>query len=80
MRDGRELLVLALRPREVCKVLNISRRTLWDWTRKGLIPHVRLNGYLLYPTALLESWLREQAARQAGNGGVAKGEQPTTEG
>ena len=55
---------LALRPREAAKVLSVSTRTLWGWTRVGLVPHVRVGKAVLYPTDLLQEWLRQQAARQ----------------
>jgi excisionase family DNA binding protein len=56
---------LALRPREAAKVLSVSARALWGWTRAGLVPHVRIGKAILYPTDLLQEWLRQQAARQA---------------
>ena len=56
---------LALRPREAAKALSVSTRTLWGWTRVGLVPHVRVGKAVLYPTDLLQEWLRQQAARQA---------------
>ena len=55
---------LALRPREAAKALSVSTRTLWGWTRVGLVPHVRVGKAVLYPTDLLQEWLRQQAARQ----------------
>lgn len=58
---------LALKPREACKLLGISLRTLWQWTKEGRIPHVRIKRVLRYPRAELEAWLRQQAkgTRQA---------------
>ena len=60
---------LALRPREAARLLGVSERTLWQWTRDGLIPAARIgNGkrrVVLYATADLQDWL----SRQAGEGG-----------
>ena len=33
---------LALRPRDAARMLGVSPRTLWGWTRDGIVPHVRL--------------------------------------
>lgn len=57
---------LALRPREAAKRLRISERLLWQLTRDGHIPCVRLGTgkrkSVLYPVSVLERWLHEQAA------------------
>lgn len=52
---------LAMRPREAAAALGISERLLWDWTRQGLVPHVRIGGVVVYPTDALRDWLRKQA-------------------
>ena len=54
---------LAMRPREAAKALGISERLLWDWTSRGQVPHVRVGKAILYPTAVLEDWLKDQAGR-----------------
>ena len=57
---------LALRPREAAKSLGISPRLLWQLTKDGHIPCVRIgNGKrrtVLYPLADLQAWLTRQAA------------------
>ena len=57
--------MLALRPREAAKALSISPRLLWQLTHDGHIPCVRVGGgkrrTVLYPTAVLQAWLRQQA-------------------
>jgi excisionase family DNA binding protein len=61
---------LALRPREAAKALGISPRLLWQLTKDGHLPCVRVgNGKrrtVLYPLADLQAWLTRQA-------GTAKG-------
>jgi len=56
---------LALRPREAAKALRISPRTLWQMTRDGVIPSVRLGDgkrkTVLYPVADLTAWLTASA-------------------
>jgi excisionase family DNA binding protein len=55
---------LAIRPREAARRLGISERTLWEWTKRGLIPHVRIGTgkrlTTLYSVPQLESWLQGQ--------------------
>ena len=56
---------LALRPREAARSLGISPRLLWQLTKDGLLPCVRVgNGKrqsVLYPLADLQAWLTQQA-------------------
>ncbi|MGE3808279.1 MAG: helix-turn-helix transcriptional regulator [Gemmataceae bacterium] len=61
---------LALRPREAAKALGISPRLLWQLTKDGHVPCVRVgNGKrqsVLYPVAELQAWLsRESKGSQA---------------
>lgn len=53
---------VALRQRAAAKALGVSERTLATWTKEGLVPHVRLNGCILYPVRSLEEWLVGKAA------------------
>jgi excisionase family DNA binding protein len=56
---------LALRPRDAARLLGISPRTLWEWTRAGIVPCVRVGTgkrrTVLYPVADLQTWLSRQA-------------------
>jgi excisionase family DNA binding protein len=58
---------LALRPREAAAALGISQRTLWQLTKDGHIPCVRVGKgkrkAVLYPRELLTQWLRDHATR-----------------
>jgi len=53
-----------LRYREAAKLLGVSPRTLWLWTKKGIVPHVRVGlgrrKLILYPIDELKSWLSRQ--------------------
>ena len=55
---------LALRPREAAKALSISPRHLWQLTKDGHIPCVRVGTgkrqTVLYPLAALQAWLTQQ--------------------
>ena len=61
---------LALRPREAAKALGISPRLLWQLTKDGHVPCVRVgNGKrrtVLYPVSDLQAWLSRQAAQAKG--------------
>jgi excisionase family DNA binding protein len=61
---------LALRPHQAAKVLNISTRYLWQLTKDGFIPHLRIGSgrrkTVLYPVAELQAWLTRQAAQLKG--------------
>jgi excisionase family DNA binding protein len=52
---------LALRPREAAKALGVSERSLWEWTHRGDVPHVRIGRTILYPVDALRNWLNRQA-------------------
>ena len=62
--------LLALRPREAAKALSISPRLLWQLTKDGHIPCVRVGSgkrrTVLYPLADLQAWLTRQAATAKG--------------
>ncbi len=55
--------VLALRPKQAAAALNIGTRKLWVLTNQGRIPHLKLDGCVLYPTDLLRQWLADQAVK-----------------
>ena len=61
---------LALRPREAAKALGISPRLLWQLTRDGIVPCVRVGKgrrkTVLYPVADLQAWLAREAAAAKG--------------
>jgi excisionase family DNA binding protein len=56
---------LALRPREAAKALGISARHLWQLTKDGRIPCVRVGSgkrkTVLYPLADLQAWLSRES-------------------
>jgi excisionase family DNA binding protein len=61
---------LALRPRDAAKALGISPRLLWQLTKDGHIPCVRVGSgkrrTVLYPLTDLQKWLTQQANAQKG--------------
>ena len=65
---------LALRPRDAAKALGISARLLWQLTKDGHVPCVRVGTgkrkAVLYPVTVLQAWLAAQAAGAGANGGA----------
>ena len=61
---------LALRPRDAAKALCISARLLWQLTKDGHIPCVRVGSgkrkTVLYPVADLQTWLTQRASVTSG--------------
>jgi predicted site-specific integrase-resolvase len=61
---------LALRPRDAAKALGISPRLLWQLTKDGVVPCVRVGDgkrkAVLYPVADLRAWLSRAAAEPKG--------------
>jgi excisionase family DNA binding protein len=59
---------VVLRYKEAAKVLGVSTRTLWVWTKAGIVPHVRVGlgrrKVILYPLDELKSWLSRQSQVQ----------------
>jgi phage terminase Nu1 subunit (DNA packaging protein) len=56
----------ALRPKRAARFLDVSERTLWTWTKAGLVPHIKRGKVTLYPRELLVEWLRSQATKPEG--------------
>lgn len=61
-----EIPCLAMRPREAAKALGVSERLLWEWTDRGVVPHVRLGKAILYPVDSLRDWLNKRAQVSVG--------------
>jgi hypothetical protein len=70
MTTGNDTQPLAFRPREAAKALNISARLLWQLTKDGHVPCVRVGTgkrkTVLYPVAVLEAWLNKQSEAAKG--------------
>jgi len=60
-RTKPETPLLAMRLREAAKALCISERLLWEWTDRGVVPHLRLGKVILYPVDSLKEWLKREA-------------------
>ena len=54
---------LALRPKDAAKALGIGQRKLWQLTKAGVIPHLKLGTCTVYPVDELRAWLSDQAGK-----------------
>jgi excisionase family DNA binding protein len=59
---------LALRPKDAARALGIGQRKLWELTKDGKIPCIRIGVCVLYPVPLLQAWLAEQVDRRGAGG------------
>lgn len=50
---------------DVCRYLGLARSTLYDYRRRGLIPHYRIGGRYRFRLDEVEDWM--QARRQGGS-------------
>jgi excisionase family DNA binding protein len=51
---------LTLRPHEAAKLLSISERTLFSWTKKEGLPSIKVGRIILYSIPDLASWLESR--------------------
>ncbi|VTS03028.1 helix-turn-helix domain-containing protein [Tuwongella immobilis] len=51
---------LALHPCEAAKAMGISERLLWEQTKNGSVPHVRIGSRIVYPVKELTDWLTKK--------------------
>ncbi|QEL16652.1 helix-turn-helix domain-containing protein [Limnoglobus roseus] len=70
MTTGNNQHPMALQPRDAAKMLCISPRTLWEWTRLGLILCIRIGTgkrkTVLYSVADLQAWLAQHTGTTGG--------------
>lgn len=49
--------------KETTRILGIGARKLFDMTKRGEIPHIKLGKRVLYPVAQLRAWLEAQTKK-----------------
>lgn len=54
---------LALRPKDAAPALGIGERKLWELTKAGAIPCVRVGRCVMYPVDELRAWLSTEARK-----------------
>lgn len=61
---------------DAARALAISERALWEWTRAGKVPHVRLGRRVLYEPDALRAWVRSQRRGPDAGGGAPEKSKP----
>ena len=49
-----------MRAEEVWRLLKISKNTLYEWCRLGIIPHKRVGRVLLFSRKMIYEWLEDK--------------------
>jgi excisionase family DNA binding protein len=59
-------------PEELAAGLRVARVTVYQWVRRGVIPHLKLEGVVRFDPEEIDVWLKSkrQAARKALGGGT----------
>ena len=58
---------LLLTPRQAAQALNISERTLWQRTKDGVIPAIKLGHLVRYSPDDLRDWIRRASGEKCEN-------------
>ena len=56
---------IAVREREAARLLGISPKSVFNLTKAGVLPSIKLGGCRLYSVAALQRWIDEQARQGA---------------
>jgi excisionase family DNA binding protein len=48
-----------IRPDELAKALGVAQVTVYSWCRRGVIPHLKLEGVVRFDPDEVAEWLRE---------------------
>lgn len=58
-------------PEELAVGMRVARVTVYQWVRRGVIPHLKLEGVVRFEPEEIETWLKSkrQAGRKAPGGG-----------
>jgi len=52
---------------QVCKLFQIRRSTLYDWTHTGYIPHIKFPKGIRFKESVLEKWLGRRVCNGRSN-------------
>lgn len=70
----KELLIRGdlISPEELAAGMRVARVTVYQWVRRGVIPHLKLEGVVRFDPEETDAWLKSkrQAARKAPGGGT----------
>ncbi len=55
---------MLLTPRQAARVLNVSERTLWQRTKDGMIPAIKIGHLVRYSPDDLRNWIRQASEKK----------------
>jgi excisionase family DNA binding protein len=56
-----DLLPKLIRPDQLAKTLGVAQVTIYSWVRRGVIPHLKLEGVVRFDPEEIAQWLRERS-------------------
>jgi len=59
-RDPQSVPPILLSLKDAARALAVSDRSLWEWTKAGKVPHIRLGRRVLYSPDDLRRWVEGQ--------------------
>ena len=45
---------------QLSEIINVKKKTLYDWTYKGQLPYIKLGRLLRFDLAEIETWLKRR--------------------
>jgi len=48
---------------QLSEVINVKKKTLYDWAHKGQIPYIKLGRLLRFDLAEIETWLKRRKCK-----------------
>lgn len=55
-----EIITKLIRPDQLAKALGVAQVTVYSWCRRGVIPHLKLEGVVRFDPAEIIPWLKER--------------------
>ena len=46
---------------QLSEILNIKKKTIYDWTHKGLIPYIKLGHLLRFDPDIISKWVKSNS-------------------
>ncbi|MDW8080238.1 MAG: helix-turn-helix domain-containing protein [Thermoguttaceae bacterium] len=68
---------VAVRPREVCRLLGVSLRTVHSWIRTGKLPAKKVGRVVLVPVEALHQWVMTNSPTKTENKADTQVHKPT---
>ena len=49
---------------QLSEMLNIKKKTIYDWTHKGTIPYIKLGGLIRFDPKEIEQWIKSKKVKR----------------